>query len=220
MTPRRFARLRAVLDRRQPDLTVLFDAVHKPHNLSAIVRTCDAVGVFEVHVAGVGPGFRLEAASSSGAKRWVGVRTHPDLATAAAALKAAGMTVLAAHPAPGGVDFRAVDFTRPTAVVLGSELDGVSAEALALADGTTAIPMLGAVASLNVSVAGALILFEAQRQRAAAGLYDASRLDPALRRTTLFEWAYPRLAAFCRRKGYPYPRLGDDGTLLDPLPRG
>jgi tRNA (guanosine-2'-O-)-methyltransferase len=80
--------------------------------------------------------------------------------------------------------------------------------------------MLGLGSSLNVSVAAALILFEAQRQRRAAGLYQASRLAAEVRDAALFEWMYPRLAAYCRRRCAPYPRLGDDGELLDALPRG
>jgi tRNA (guanosine-2'-O-)-methyltransferase len=87
------------------------------------------------------------------------------------------------------------------------------------ADLTVAVPMLGMAASLNVSVAAALIMFEALRRRAAAGLYDRSRLDPETYRTTLFEWAFPDLAERCRRHGVPYPEVGDDGTLLGPVPR-
>jgi tRNA (guanosine-2'-O-)-methyltransferase len=220
VTPRRFARLRAVLDRRQPDLTVVLDDVHNAHNVSAIVRTCDAVGVFEVHAVSREPRFRLKAKSAKGAHRWVALRVHPDLDAALAGLRAAGTTLLAAHPAPGATDFRAIDFTGPTAVLLGTELEGLSAAALARADGAISIPMLGAGTSLNVSVAAALVLFEAQRQRLAAGLYDRPRLDPEVHAATLFEWCHPRLAAFCRRKGLPYPPLADDGGLAGPLPRG
>lgn len=220
MTPRRFARLRAVLDRRQPDLTVVLDDVHNAHNVSAIVRTCDAVGVFEVHAVTREPRFRLKAKSAKGAHRWVALRIHPDLEAAVAVVRASGSTLLAAHPTPGATDFRAIDLTRPTAVLLGTELEGLSAAALAHCDGAIHIPMLGAGTSLNVSVAAALVLFEAQRQRAAAGLYDRPRLEPASQAATLFEWCHPRLAAFCRKKGLPYPPLDDDGALAGPLPRG
>jgi tRNA (guanosine-2'-O-)-methyltransferase len=112
-----------------------------------------------------------------------------------------------------------VDYTLPTALLLGPENEGLSPDAVAAADRVVRIPMVGAVTSLNVSVAAAIILYEAQRQRLAAGLYDESRLDPDLARTTLFEWAYPRIASLCRRRRVEYPRLGSDGELLDEPPR-
>lgn len=219
-TARRFARLEAVLDRRQPDLTVLLENVHKPHNFAAIVRTCDAVGVFEAHAvtpAGARPA--LHRAVAAGAGRWLRVRAWDDLGAACDALAAGGFQLVAAHPAPGAVDFREVDYTLPTALLLGQEKEGVTAEARARVDRLVAIPMLGMVPSLNVSVAAAVILFEAQRQRAAAGLYGRSRLDPETYRTTLFEWAWPVLAERCREAGIPYPELDEDGSVLGEVPR-
>jgi tRNA (guanosine-2'-O-)-methyltransferase len=79
--------------------------------------------------------------------------------------------------------------------------------------------MVGLVTSLNVSVAAALILFEAQRQRLDAGLYERSRLPRELFERTIFEWAYPRLAEHCRRKGLAYPALSIDGEPVEPIPR-
>lgn len=216
MTPARHRRLRAILDRRQADLTVLVEGLSKPHNVAAVLRTCDAVGVFEVHAVSPGRTFRPSRASSGGTGRYVPVRTHRDLAAAVAELRRRGLAVLAADLVPGAVDFRAVDYTRPTAILLGTELEGVSPEAAELADGAIAIPMVGAAASLNVSVAAAVILYEAQRQRAAAGLYDRCRLDEDTCQRLLFEWGYRRLAALYRRQGTPYPRLGPEGEILTP----
>ena len=169
MTPARYRRLRSILDRRQPDLTVLVEGLSKPHNVAAVMRTCDAVGVHEIHAPSASESFKPSRASAAGIGRYVGVRTHPDLATAAGVLHDGGFQILAAHLTPSAVDYRDVDYTRPTALLLGTELDGVSPEAIALADGAVAIPMAGAVESLNVSVAAAVILYEAQRQRAARG---------------------------------------------------
>ncbi len=220
MTPRRFHRIVSILDRRQTDLTVLMDNVHKPHNVSAVVRTCDAVGILDVHTVTPHDIFRARHQSASGAERWVRIQQHESHPAAAAHLRARGMQIVAAHPVRQAVDFRIVDYTRPTALLLGSELDGVADDAASLADQFINIPMLGAVASLNVSVAAAIILYEAQRQRVAAGCYDRASVDPDTRATLLFEWAYPRLASFCKRRGIAYPRLDEDGTILDPLPRG
>jgi tRNA (guanosine-2'-O-)-methyltransferase len=219
-TPRRFRRVRAVLDRRQPDLTVLMEEVQVPRNLAAILRSADAVGVLEAHAVWAGGRLKLSRPASGGTRKWVPVRRHPTLDAALAHLAAGGFRVLAAHPAPGAADFREVDYTRPTAILVGTEETGVSEAAARRADGWIAIPMEGMGTSLNVSVAAALILFEAQRQRAAAGFYDRPRLEPETHARLLFEWTYPTLAAFCRRKKAPYPRLSPEGEILDPIPRG
>ncbi len=213
MTPQRFQRLRQVLARRQGDLTVLMDNVHKPHNFSAVLRSCDAVGVLEAH--GVWPSPRLKpyGATSGGAGKWVRVITHRQIAAAAAHLRERGFRLVAAHNAAGAVDFRDVDYTRPTALVLGAELHGVSRDAREHAEASVVIPMLGMAESLNVSVAAATVLFEAQRQRLRAGMYGACRLDPQRYRDTLFEWAHPQVAAYCRHHGLAYPELDEHGEI-------
>lgn len=219
-TPKRFHRVRSVLDRRQPDLTVLLEKVEVPRNLAAILRSADAVGVPEVHAVWPGGTLKISRPASGGNRRWVPVRKHRVLADAVSRLKERGFRVLAAHPGEGALDFRQVDYLQPTAVLLGNEDWGVTPEAREAADGLVVIPMEGFGTSLNVSVAAALILFEAQRQRRAAGLYDRPRLDPEIYERTLFEWVYPKLASLCRRRGVPYPPLGPDGEILGPVPRG
>jgi tRNA (guanosine-2'-O-)-methyltransferase len=214
MTPERFAQLSSVLDRRQPDLTVLMDDVHKSHNLSAVLRTCDAVGVLEAHAVNTTGEVARHQHRAGGSAKWVEVAIHTSVDAACDALEAQGFQLLAAHLGPGAIDFRLVDYTRPTALVLGSEKRGVGTRAATRAHQHVSIPMHGQVASLNVSVAAAVVLFEAERQRAAAGLYDRPRLDPALRARLLFEWAYPRLAAWCRQHGKRYPELDAQGFLV------
>lgn len=139
---------------------------------------------------------------------------YEEVADAVDHVKAEGFTILAAHPSEGSLDFREIDYTQPTAIMMGAELHGVSEEGLALADRHIEIPMLGMVHSLNVSVATALILFEAARQRAEAGLYDVSRLSADDFDRRLFEWAYPSLASARRREGRPYPALSSDGEII------
>jgi tRNA (guanosine-2'-O-)-methyltransferase len=121
--------------------------------------------------------------------------------------------VLAAHVTAEARDFRAEDYTRPTAILLGAELEGVSATALALADATVTIPLLGMVPSLNVSVAAALLLYEAERQRERAGLYRSPRLAPRVYHETLVEWLHPDVADYCRRRGLPFPEVDEDGCV-------
>lgn len=219
MTPERFARLRSILAQRQPDLTVLMDRVHKAHNLSAVIRVCDAVGVLEAHAVVPETGLELPRHVSAGTWRWVRMHTHESAVPAIEHLRGRGFQLLVADPRPEARDFREVDYTRATALILGTELYGVSPQALAAADALVRIPMKGLVTSLNVSVAAAIILFEAQRQRIAAGLYDSPRLDRETLERTLFEWAYPRLARHCRKRGAPYPRLSPEGEILGSLPR-
>jgi tRNA (guanosine-2'-O-)-methyltransferase len=218
-TPKRFHRVRAVLDRRQPDLTILMEDVQVPRNLAAILRSCDAVGVLEAHAVWPGGRLKISRPASGGNRKWLPVHKHRTLAAALDHLKSHGLRVLAAHPTPDAVPFREMDFTLPTTLLLGNEDDGLTPEALTGADAVVTIPMEGMGTSLNVSVAAALLLFEAQRQRRAAGFYDAPRLDPETYARLLFEWTYPALATQCRKRGVPYPPLGPDGEILGPLPR-
>lgn len=191
MTPERLAKIRAVLDKRQPDLTVLMERVHKPHNFSAILRSCDAVGVLEAHAIPAKHGLPdLEEAAgldlksktfnetSGSAAKWVGLQVHPDTLSALNHMKSRGFQVLAAHFSERALDYRQADYTRPTCILLGTEKWGVSPEAAEQADAHILIPMMGMVQSLNVSVAAAVILFEAQRQRLQAGFYQQPRLSP------------------------------------------
>ena len=211
VTPERYQKIRRTLEKRQPDLTVLLENVHKPHNFSAILRTCDAVGVFEAHAITPEGGLRPSGGIASGSHRWVRVNRWSTLDSALAPLRDRGVQLLAAHPAPEAIDFRDVDYTKPTAVLLGQELDGLTEEALGAADRLVIIPMHGFVESLNVSVATALILFEAQRQRFDAGMYESCRLDDETFQKTLFEWTQPEIAELCRRRSLDYPDLDEEG---------
>jgi len=179
MTLRRRERVATVLARRQPDLTVVAETVHKPHNLSAVLRSCDAVGIGTIHAIQPTGGVPTYTATSASAERWVDVVIHGTIAAAVQHLRRDGTTIYAAHLSDTAVDYRSVDYVKPCAIIIGNERDGVSADAAAVADEHIVIPMLGMVQSLNVSVATAVILFEAQRQRLAAGMYDEPRLDYA-----------------------------------------
>lgn len=214
-TPERYAKIRRVLSLRQPTLSVLMDEVNKPHNFSAILRTCDAVGVLRAHaVPPRGGSLPTYGATSGSADKWVQVHSHEDAVGAVQALQAQGFQVLATHLSEQSVDYRAPDYTRATCVLLGAEKWGVSDAAARAADHNIVIPMQGMVQSLNVSVAAATILFEAQRQRLQAGLYAAPQLGPDELDRLAFEWAYPELVEVYRSRGEPYPALDDAGQVL------
>jgi tRNA (guanosine-2'-O-)-methyltransferase len=213
MTERRYRRILEVLAKRQPDLTILAEAVYKPHNLSAMLRSCDAVGIGTVHAVNPTGGVPTYNETSASAEKWVNVQVHPTLSDAVSQLKAQGMQLLAAHLSANASDYRDVDYTQPTCIVVGNEKAGVSDAAAALADRHIIIPMLGMVQSLNVSVATAVILFEAQRQRRAAGFYAAPRLSQAEMNRQAALWLYPKETARLLAEGKPLPKLAADGSL-------
>jgi tRNA (guanosine-2'-O-)-methyltransferase len=189
-TARREQRIREVLERRQPDLTVVLENVHDAHNLSAVLRSCDAVGVLRVHAVYTvePPPAALARTTSGSASKWVEARFHDSIPACYGALRAEGHHILTTALTETSASLHEVDFTGPTAVVFGNENRGASEEAIALADGTLFIPMMGMVESLNISVACAVTLYEALRQRFAAGAYDAPRLDERVLDQLRAEW--------------------------------
>ncbi|STM48096.1 tRNA (guanosine-2'-O)-methyltransferase [Escherichia coli] len=215
MNPTRYARICEMLARRQPDLTVCMEQVHKPHNVSAIIRTADAVGVHEVHAVWPGSRMRTMASAAAGSNSWVQVKTHRTIGDAVAHLKGQGMQILATHLSDNAVDFREIDYTRPTCILMGQEKTGITQEALALADQDIIIPMIGMVQSLNVSVASALILYEAQRQRKmqACTCVKTACCRKQSNNACCFEGGYPVLAKVAKRKGLPYPHVNQQGEI-------
>nr|WP_113868917.1 tRNA (guanosine(18)-2'-O)-methyltransferase TrmH [Brenneria salicis]NMN93298.1 tRNA (guanosine-2'-O-)-methyltransferase [Brenneria salicis ATCC 15712 = DSM 30166]RBP58703.1 tRNA (guanosine-2'-O-)-methyltransferase [Brenneria salicis ATCC 15712 = DSM 30166]RLM29391.1 tRNA (guanosine(18)-2'-O)-methyltransferase TrmH [Brenneria salicis ATCC 15712 = DSM 30166] len=220
MTPQRYARIREMLTCRQPDLTLCMEQVHKPHNISAVIRAADAVGVHQVHAVWPTNRMKTLVSSAAGSNSWVEVKTHRTIHDAVSHLKSAGMQVLATHLSEQAVDFRDIDYTRPICILLGQEKTGITAEALKLADRDIIIPMTGMVQSLNVSVASALILYEAQRQRQMAGMYqrENSPLEEGEQQRLLFEGGYPVLARVAKRKGLPRPYIDNNGQIVADAP--
>ena len=221
LLPRRFERLKSVLDGRMRDLTVLLEHVEKPHNLSAILRSCDAVGVLEAHAVSFSGRPRTFNSTAQGSQRWVPLHDHADIGSAISHLKQRGFRLFGTNLSVDARDYRECDFTGPCAFVLGAEKWGLTEEATALMDQAVYIPMRGMVQSLNVSVATATLLFEALRQRQVAGLapQNGEGIPDGDYDTLLFEWCYPEVAAWCRDQGRPYPPLGDEGEILEELPR-
>ncbi|WP_415926293.1 tRNA (guanosine(18)-2'-O)-methyltransferase TrmH [Piscirickettsia salmonis] len=220
MSSARLNKVKRVLAARQDNLAVLMDHVHKPHNLSAIARTCDAVGVANLHA--VHPEFTdigIHHHTAAGSKDWVHIIRHESIDTAYQHLrtKTPNVQILATHLSDKAIDFREVDYTQPTVIVLGNELDGASTEACAGADEHIIIPMVGMVQSLNVSVAAATILFEAQRQRQLAGLYksyESIEKPDTIDKNKVFEWMHPKIAKLYQVRNQAYPDLDEDGDIL------
>ena len=213
MTAQRLHRVKTVLSQRQLDVTVALDQVHKMHNLSAIIRSCDATGVPTVHAVELEESLRTFKTAAAGSQDWVELKVYQNSVDMINAVKAQGMTVYAAHLSDQAVDFRDVDYTEPTCILMGAEKVGVSDRAAELADQHIVIPMSGMVESLNVSVATATILYEIQRQRQTAGLYQHCQYSDAQLEKLVFEWLQPKMARYYRDKGLPYPALDDEGDI-------
>ncbi len=179
-TTRRHDRVRSVLARRQSTLTIVLEDVHDPHNASAALRSCDAVGVLDVHLVYVheeAPRKSFNRTTSSSAAKWVRTHVHNSIEACYGALREQGFRILATALREDTKDLYRVDLTAPVALVFGNEKRGVSDRAVDLADGTVGIPMQGMVESLNISVACAVSLYEAMRQRMAAGMYATPQLS-------------------------------------------
>ena len=178
-TERRRAKLERVLRWRQKDLTLVLANIHDPHNVSAIYRSADAFGVAALHLYYTDTAFpELGKKSSASARKWVESVRHRSAEELYAALKAGGHQILATSCTPESKPLGAYDFTKPTAVIMGNEHSGVPAELNSLVDGEVYIPMYGMIQSFNVSVAAAVILSEASRQRVQAGMYDRPSYPP------------------------------------------
>ncbi len=189
LTDSRKERLRAVLEKRQPDLTLVLNNIHDPHNVSAILRSCDGFGVLGVHLYYTKECFPALANSSSGsAKKWVDLTRHTDAGAMIGSLRAQGMQVIATGFSPTAKPLMEWDFTKPTAIILGNEHRGVDPDVKCHVPDEMYVPMFGMVQSLNVSVAAATILYEAMRQRRAAGMYDQTAFSAERFDTIYADW--------------------------------
>ena len=192
MTPERQQKLLAVLHKRQPDLTVVMENVHDPHNISAVMRTCDAVGIQDIYILNtkIPRHKKFGAKSSSSAAKWLTIHQYENVEECFAALRSRYSTILTTHLSTDAVGLYEIDFTKSTALVFGNEHDGVTDEARALADGNFIIPQMGIIQSLNISVACAVSIYEACRQKKAAGHYDAASMPTERMDTLLNQWGF------------------------------
>jgi len=192
-TQGRLSRIDDILTRKQPTLQVMLDSVHNSQNLSTIIRTSDAVGVLDIYYSTpANETLRIHKTITQGAHRWTH-RYRVDEADKVKFLqqkKAEGFQVVVTHLEERAVSFREVDYTKPTLIVMGNEKEGVSSELIAEATDVIVIPMQGMVQSLNVSVATALILYEAQRQLENAAKYNTPQMSLEKREEIKTAWIY------------------------------
>ncbi len=181
MTPERHNRLTSVLNKRQPDLTVVLENVFDPHNVSAVMRTCDAVGIQDVYILNnrIPPHKKWGYRSSSTANKWLNVHQYTDAESCFDEIRKKYKNIYTTHLADDSVEIYNLDLTESIALVFGNETFGVSEEIRKHSNGNFIIPQVGVIKSLNISVACAVTLYEAFRQKTAKGHYLESRMPNA-----------------------------------------
>lgn len=190
LTERRLSRIEKTIRQRQHSLAVAIENVHDPHNVSAIFRTCDAVGVPKVDLIYTIEKFpKIHKVTSASAFKWVEKENHSSVKSCFDKYHKSGYKIYSSLLDENSVSLYDLDFTQKTLIVLGNEHRGVSDDAVKYADETFYIPMRGMVESLNVSVAAAVTLYEAQRQRLQKGLYDNSELTEEELESWIDKWA-------------------------------
>ena len=213
--PRRFERIKNVLNCRMKNLTVLVEAVNKPHNLSAILRTCDAAGIFEANFICEKDKVKTFNSTAQGSQKWVKLNNHETTISAVSELKKKGFKLYGTTLNERSTDYRNFDYSENTCFVLGAEKWGLSDQLISMVDESIFIPMSGMVQSLNVSVAASILVFEAIRQREIKSLlpFNGEGLSIEEYENTLFEWSYPKLASIYRQSRKTYPTLNKYGEI-------
>jgi len=192
MTPERKERLLSVLNKRQNNITVVLENVSDPHNISAVMRTCDAVGIQDIYVLNtkIARHRKFGQKSSSSADKWLTVLQYTDAQECFTALRRHYSLILTTHLSSDAISLHDIDFTQSIALVFGNEHDGVSEEIRALADGNFIIPQVGIIKSLNISVACAVTVYEAMRQKTIAGHYASRAIEGERYNSLLQEWGF------------------------------
>jgi len=192
MTPERRQKIQAVLNKRQDNITVVLENVFDPHNISAVMRSCDAIGMQELYVLNtrLPPHKRWGPKSSSSAHKWLSIHQFTDAAKCFEAVRKKYQKILTTHLGEQSISLFEIDFAGSIALVFGNEHDGVSADIRLLADGNFIIPQVGMIQSLNISVACAVSLYEAFRQKNLAGHYQQRQLKDVLFHELQTLWGY------------------------------
>ena len=192
MTPERNERLNTVLNKRQPAITVVLENVSDPHNISAVMRTCDAIGMQDIYVlnTAIERHKKFGSKSSSSAAKWLTIHQFTDVKACFEVLRKKYKKIYTTHLSTDAVDLYDIDLTESVALVFGNEHSGVSDELIGLCDGNFIIPQVGIIKSLNISVACAVTLYEAYRQKKNAGHYDHQQLSAESHEQLRTKWGF------------------------------
>jgi tRNA (guanosine-2'-O-)-methyltransferase len=192
MTPERKEKLVSVLNKRQSDITIVLENVFDPHNISAVMRSCDAVGIQDIYILNtkIPRHKKWGSKSSSSAAKWLTIHQFENAEECFLSLRKSYSTILTTHLGSDAINLYSVDFTKSIALVFGNEHSGVSNEIRAMADGNFIIPQVGIIRSLNISVACAVTMYEAFRQKDNAGHYNQQKLAQGRYDGLFTEWGF------------------------------
>lgn len=178
MLDKRQEKIRTLIRKRQLHFSVILENVTDPHNIGAVMRTCDAVGISEIFLINtfeLSQNMVLGKRASSGSRKWVDVYEFSSVKAGFNFIKNKGYEhIWATRIVEGSKSLYDIDFTQRVALLFGNEHKGVTEEAALYATGNFVIPQVGMVQSLNISVACAVSLYEGFRQRSVKGLYEES----------------------------------------------
>jgi tRNA (guanosine-2'-O-)-methyltransferase len=177
MTEERLARIDKVARKRQPDLTIVLENVHDPHNIGAVLRTCDSVGIHDVYILNNDPTLVKNPViigknTSTGARKWLNIQVYNDTEKCFKALRKRYGRIYGTHLGSESKSLYTLDLKGPAALVFGNEHAGITEQSLKHLDTNFIIPQVGMVQSLNISVACAVTLYEAFRQREVSRAYS------------------------------------------------
>lgn len=192
LSEERMEKLLSAIGKRQWDITVILENVHDPHNLGAVMRSCESVGITEVHIIyteeTTNPDRYIGRNASGGVSKWIDAHFYTDLHTCFEIVRSRYDKIYATHLYTDSVSVYEKDLTTSMAFLFGNEHKGISQEALSMCDGNIMIPMQGLAESLNVSVACSICLYETLRQRLVNHKYE-----------TKFDMQDPRMATMLDR---------------------
>ena len=189
-TPKRLEKLEKVLANRQPNLTVILENINDKHNLAACLRSCDAVGVNDVYILyhGDQPERKLGKNAAASATKWLDIHRFYNVEELFTHLRSKDYKIYTTGLGAESQSLYDLDLTDNVALCFGNEHEGVSEEAIKLADGNFNIPQMGMIQSLNISVACAVSLYEALRQRTDSGMYNEKQYSESDYKLKLEEW--------------------------------
>jgi tRNA (guanosine-2'-O-)-methyltransferase len=165
LTAEREARIDEVLRGRTRSIAVVVEGVVDTGNIAAVMRTADGFGIQELHVVDTAGHYKHSKRTAQGSEKWLDRRRWRRTRDCVAHLRAGGHRIVAAHLDEAAVQIDQIDFTIPTALVFGNELEGLSEEMVAAADLTTVVPISGFIQSFNLSVAAGVALYQARADR-------------------------------------------------------
>jgi tRNA (guanosine-2'-O-)-methyltransferase len=190
MTPERTRKLTTTLQHRQSNFAVVMENVNDPHNISAVMRTCDAAGIQDVYILNTKIPLHKKwgRRSSSSAAKWITIHQYTDIDECFKVLRKNYEKIYTTYFSSGAISLHDMDLTQSIALVFGNEHSGVSEEVNKLADANFIIPQVGIIQSLNVSVACAVSIYEAFRQKKIAGHYNTPSLSQHRMNELMTQW--------------------------------